>query len=82
VDASGGWACFGASAVYLLVCAGCVLLLRESYGQHNRLLRANVDSIFRESYARFFVHGDGEDQRYRWKEMSSKVLNKLRTQAG
>ncbi|CAK0816245.1 unnamed protein product [Prorocentrum cordatum] len=60
-----------------MVCYGCATFLREFYQQYQRLMRANVDSVFRDCYAHFFIHDDGEDYQYRWQVVSPKVLNIL-----
>lgn len=73
----GAWACFGVLAMYLMVCLGCAFFLREFYQQYRRLMRANVDSVFRDCYSHFFIHDDGEDYQYRWQVVSPKVLNIL-----
>jgi len=69
------WACFGIFAIYLLVCFGCALFLKEFYEQYQRLLRSNVDLVFKECYAQYFIHDDGEDYQYRWEVVSPKVRN-------
>merc|ERR1712039_64964 len=68
----------GAFATYLAVCYGAMRLLREYITQFEHLQLAELDKIFEETYAWFFIHVDAEDLRGRWVTVRPRVLNILR----
>lgn len=69
--------CVFALLVYSLVSAGVLRFLWAYFLQYQRELFLNLDSLFEEAYADYFVHNDGEDLRSRWQIVRPKLAGIL-----
>jgi len=66
----------GVSLLYTIACIVVGFLLSELCSQYERLqVTSELDSYFEVCYARFFIHTDGEDHKWRWASVRIKIRN-------
>jgi len=63
----------GITLLYILTSIAVAYLLNELCGQYERLQVASLDDYFDDCYARYFIHTDGEDHKWRWASVKVKI---------